>query len=1168
MRTLGFRATAFVNILVWSIAIWMLCLPLSSQTSTATLQGVVRDPSGAVVPEVQVSVKNIDTGLSVDTKTNVDGRYTIPFLQPGNYQLAAEKAGFSRIVQPNIRLSVQQNVTLDLQLQIGQLATTLEVPATAPLLDTNTQTVQTSVDSKSVTDLPLNSRLVQTLALTVPGVYSAGGYAAQAPDVYTPSLGGGRGMTSELLVDGVPQSAADPTGGAREIAGEPPSVDAVQEFTVQINTLSAEYGRSGGGVISLATRPGTNQLHGTAREFLRNSAMDANDFFSDRAGVPKTTYQRHQYGFSVGGPIRIPHVYNGHDRTFFFVDLEALAQGTAQSETTTVPIDQWQTGDFSGLKTPTGQPITLYDPLTTHPNGSGGYTRDPFPNNIIPANRINPVAAAILQYYPEPNTSSTSPFTPLNNFFKAAKDTFHSKNLTVRVDQNLTSKWHSFWRVNGAWDDEIFPRFLGNIADPTYSSFRHRYNLVWDNTILLNSTTALDVRGAFSRFWIQVPPVSRGFDPTLLGFPAYLRDTVNLYGEATHFPLIYVAGMTGLGSDAGGSADSTDLFEGSISKTISKHNLKIGWDYRKLYMNHYQPWNGSPNGFFFFDSGWTQRDPFAGSATEGFPFASFLLGGVSFGQVGQTPHDALASSYWAGYLQDDFHVTNKLTFNLGIRYDVDLPRTERYNRMSYYDLSAPSPIAGQVPGFPNLVGAMKFVNPHHRRQTPTDWNDVGPRFGFAYGVTPNTVIRGGYGIMYDASPMQVASHNAGFEGYRLGDTMVTTTDGLTPSNYLDNPFPNGFIAPSGGNPATDLGLSINDSWIPAWKTPYVQQWNLNVQRQLPGNIVLEGAYIGNKGTDLIDGDGAEFNQLDPKYLSLGNSLYNSVPNPFYGVITDPTSPLSLPTVQNRQLLRPYPQLTGLELFWRPIGSSIYHAFTLRAEKRFSHGLGFLVAFTGSKLIGDCEDTGYFSNFGGNSVQNVYDLRAERAVSNQDVPRRLVISAVYQLPIGRGHWLLGNSNKVVNGIVGGWQVNTITTVQKGTPILLSQITNDTGLFNSVQRPNYNGGPVHYSSGSDSVRVQHWFDASAFSIAPPFTFGDAPRNISVIRQPGISTADISVFKNFQVLERLSAQFRFEAFNALNKPQFGPANALIGSGIEGQITSVAAPPRQVQLGLKLIF
>jgi hypothetical protein len=1172
------RANAIARLLLWLFAaMCILCLDSQAQTSTATLQGVVRDPSRAVIPDAQITVRNVKTGISVDTKTNTEGRFVVPFLQPGDYEVAVEKPGFSRVIHTDIKLSVQQNLALDLQLTVGQVAATVEVSAAPPALEASTQTVQTSVDSKSVTDLPLNTRLVQALALTTPGVQSAGGAAGTQPDKYTPAIGGGRGMTSELLVDGAPLSVADPTGGARSFGGEPPSVDAVQEFTVQVNTLSAEYGRSGGGLISLATKQGTNDLHGTVREFFRNSKMDANDFFSNRAKVPKPGYQRHQYGFSAGGPVYIPNVYNGRNRTFFFVDLERLAQGTAATFTSTMPLDKWRTGDFSGLQTPGGQPITIYDPLTTHPNGSGGFTRDPFPNNIIPANRIDPVAANIMQFFPEPNTASVNPFTPVNNFFKSGKNTLDLSNLTLRFDHNFTDAWRAYWRFNRGVQSSGFPNFYGNIAGPTFKTFAsHQYNFVWDNIVSLSPRTILNFRYDFSRYEIQVIPLSAGFDPTTLGFPAYLGNQSKLYGEWTHFPGTYVFanGFTSAGGGGGGkSYPYTHVLEASITKIVSKHTIKAGWDYRKFFLNHYQAYWGGPSGSFIFWPDWTQSNPFAGSPTEGFGWASFLLGIPSnifqpyFSALWNTPAQAMASSYWAGYVQDDFHVTPKLTLNLGLRYEVNTPRTERYNRMSYYDLNAPSPIAGLVPGFPNLVGAMRFVDSHHRQQTPTIWDNVGPRFGFAYSVNPKTVVRGGYGIMYDASPMQVANHNAGFEGFRLSNPMNISFNGLTPANYLSNPFPNGFKTPS-RSPATDLGFTVDESWFPAWFNPNIQQWNLNVQRQLPGNVVVEAGYIGNKGTHIIDGDTTPFNQVDPKYLSLGSHLYDSVPNPFYGVITDPQSPLSQPMVQRRQLLRPYPQLTGLNLMWRPTGSSIYHAFTLRAEKRFSRGLGFLVAFTGGKLISDSEDSGFFSTGGGNAVQNTYDRRAERAVSNEDVPRRLVISAVYELPVGHGHRFLGNSNNVLNGILGGWQVNTITTLQKGQPIPLSQITNDTGLFNATQRPNYSGGPVRYTKGSESARIQHWFDASSFLIAPPFTFGNAPRNLTQVREPGIANADVSLFKNFHVAERLTAQFRLEAFNALNKTQFGRVNGVIGSGIEGQITDVAIPPRQLQLGLKLIF
>lgn len=1145
---------------------------LRAQTSTATVDGLVQDASTAAVPDAKATVKNVDTGVLRTASTNHEGRFTIPFLLPGLYEVTVEKQGFKRYSQVNIKLDVQQTLSLQVALEVGTVASSIDVTSTAAPLTTTDATVATSVQTRAVTDLPLNSRLTLSLVALVPGVFTGVSSAsgdASAASVYTPMVGGGQQATTEVFVDGAPQSAIDPTGGARVIGGLPPSPDAVQEFSVQSNWMPAEYGRSGGGVINVATKQGTNSLHGSAREFYRNSKMDANDFFSNKYGVPLQSFIRNQYGFSVGGPVLLPKVYDGRNRTFFFVDLDNLGLHYPESSTQTMPLDQWRTGNFAGLQDYAGQAMTIYDPLTTTSNGQGGYTRTPFSGNVIPANRLSPIALNITKYWPEPDQASQNAYTPYNNWYKTGKFVENDSNLTVRLDHNFTNDWRSYWRVNRATDKPTPALLLGTGADDVWATDRARYNAVWDNILMLNPTTIVDLRFGFTRWNQSETNLTNGFNSNTLGFPDYLHAQTG--GEAAYFPGIGVSGVAGIGGGGGilwrsNTYDST----GSLTKIMAKHMIKMGMDYRKYFLNFYQSYYGGPNGSFNFDDGWTRQDPYTYSPTNGFGFASFMLGAASGGDLWNTPQQALASGYFAWYIEDTYRITNKLTLNIGLRYDFDDPRTERYNRMSYFNLNLPSPLAGQVPQYPNLVGAMQFMSADHRQQTPTVYDQFGPRFGFAYQVNAKTVVRGGYAMMYDASPQQAANHNAGFEGFRLENDMVTTANGLTPLNYLDNPFPNGFKTVS-RSPLVDTGFGVGESWIPAYQSPNIQQYNLTVQRQLPSNLVVEVGYVGTQGHHLTDGDNSNYNQLDPKYMALGNQLYQQVPNPFYGVITNPQSPLSLPTVSYAQTLAPYPQLTGLNLLWRPYGNSNWNALEVRAEKRLSNGLNFLAAFTWSKLITDSEPMGYFSSGGySTSTQNTYNRASQRAVSVDDVPEKLVLSADYELPIGHGRKLLSGSNRAVDAFIGGWQLNGIWTLQAGQPIPIFQPVNQTGIGSSMQRPNNNGQSATYTSGSENDKITQWFDTSVFSISAPFTFGDAPRTITSVREPGIANVDASLFKNFGILKenRLRAQLRLEAFNALNKTQFGRVNSTIGVAGAGSITSVAVNPRQVQIALKLIF
>jgi hypothetical protein len=1139
-----------------------------AQTSTATLQGTVTDDSGAAVPGGKILITNVNTGTTREMASQSDGTYVVPFLLPGDYSLNVEKQGFRRFSQDRIRLNVGQTAVVDVRLVIGDIATTVEVSASAAPLQTADSTVQTSISNKSITDLPLNGRLVLNLVATVPGVYTGVSSASGQNDNYTPMIGGARMMTSEAFVDGAPLSVADPTGGARVMGGLPPSPDAVEEFTVQVNGLPAEYGRSGGGVLNIATRAGTNDLHGTARYFHRNSVFDANNFFANRNSVPLASFKRHQYGFSVGGPVHIPGVYSGRNRTFFFVDDEFTSERSPRDVTTTLPIDPWKQGDFSGLLNFRGAPITIFDPDTTRQTASGVWTREPFPGNRIPVSRINPISAKLIPYWPSPNRPSSNQFIPQNNWFNSGTQVVNTSNLTVRADHNFTGSWRTYVRYNRSrYTIDPLQLVGGGPADSSSDNIRPRQNAVWDNTFILNPSTTMNVRLNGTRWQYSLYPTTMGFDSNSLGFPSYLRQ--ESLANWPHFPGIGVSGVAGRGGGGGLDWFSNSVnLAGSVTKIRGRHTIKTGMEYRKFFLNFYQP--GNPNGNFSFSDLWTRGNPLSFSDTQGFGFATFLLGTPTGGSQNTVPKVALASSYWAGFIQDDIRVTSKLTLNLGLRWDMDTVRTERYNRMSYYDLSAPSPIASQVSAFPNLVGVMRYVDENNRRQTPSITDQIAPRFGFAYQVNTKTVVRGGYAIMYDASPMQVANHNAGFEGFRLSNSMITTLDGgLTPAGTLSDPFPFGFLSP-GRDPSFGLGFDIGDSWIPSWRSPMVQQWNLNIQRELPGQMVVEVAYIANAGHQLQNGDTTPYNQLTTNYLSLGPQLRQQVPNPFYGVITDQRSILSRPTVEYGQLLRPHPQLTGLNLQWRPGGNSIYHAATIRAERRFSNGFAFMLAYTGGKLISDSEASGFFTSGGQSAAQDTFNRRAERAVSVEDIAHRVVVSGDYQLPFGRGKSLLSRSNTIVQALIGNWQLNGIYTLQSGQPINILQPTNQMGIYNARQRPSNNGQPASYTSGNTNDRITQWFDPSNFSITPAFQLGTAPRTLTNVRHPGRNNVDASIFKTFPILRdgRLNAQFRVEAFNAFNKAQFNRANATIGIAATGNITSVAVNPRQLQLGLKLIF
>jgi Carboxypeptidase regulatory-like domain/TonB dependent receptor len=1136
-----------------------------TQTSTGTLQGLVTDSSGAAIPDAKVNVANESTGVSHDLTTSAEGRYILPLLLPGEYRVTVEKAGFKRFVRSGIRLNVQQNRSIDVELTVGEVATTVDVVGAPPPVETNSSTLATVIESKRISELPLNGRNPFALATLTPGVIPGGGS--------TPWISGGRNATSEITIDGTSIILPENNVSINTLAYTP-SVDAVEEFSVQTNTLAAEYGRSGGGVINVATKQGGNTLHGSGFEFLRNNKLDANNFFSNRAGVPLRTFQRNQFGGTIGGPIFIPKGYDGRNRTFFFVDYQGTRQRQASLFTGTVPLEEWKRGDFSNLRTASGAPITIYDPLTTKPDGQGGFIRDPFQGNRIPENRIDPVARKLMSFFPAPNTTPTNAFTQVNNFLIQGSQANDDDRFDVRLDHVFSPAWRMFGRLSLARSEGVPVNFFGNEGTPSGdgpSETRNRSTSL-DTTYTVNPSTIVNLRYGFGRFFNFRLPFSTGFDPTTLGFPGYIKtqaETQNL-----EFPRFDINGLSSLGQATFTTlrfVPNSHVASGSMTKVLSRHTIKAGMEYRKLLLNFLQL--GQPAGQYSFNQQWTQRNPVQASGTEGFGLASLLIGVPSSGSVSHDPTPASASTYWGLYFQDDFRVTNNLTLNLGLRYDVDVPRTERYNRYSFFDIDATSPIAGRVAAFPNLRGAMQFVDADNRRQTPTDKNNWGPRFGFAYKIGNKMVARGAYGIMYSGSALQAAGHtgSAGMEGYRSSTSFITSLDGRTPINFLSNPYPDGFNLPlgSGTGASTNLGLGIGESFFVDYVNPVIQQWNFNLQRELPGNLVVEGGYTASKGNHLIDGEGSmTYNQLPSSFFSLGNSLNDLVANPFFGVITNPNSVLSRSTVTRGQLLRTFPQYTSVNGFRKPQANSIYHAFTLRVERRFSQGLGLLVAYTGGKLIDDASQTVTFLGPAGNK-QDFYNRRGERSISTQDVSSRLVTSVVYDLPFGRERRFLSGSNSVVNAVLGGWQINGIVTFQTGTPVILTQTQNNTGLGTAGQRPNNNGTSAEITSGSKGDRVNRWFDTSVFSFASAFAFGNVGRTLPDVRNPGQRNFDLSLFKNFRLSEgKVNLQVRAEAFNTMNTAQFAAPTAQVGNSSNGVISSTAVNPRQVQLALKISF
>ncbi|MGI8784637.1 MAG: TonB-dependent receptor domain-containing protein [Acidobacteriota bacterium] len=1117
---------------------------VTAQSSTATVTGTVKDASGAVIPGVEVVIIHVETNRRAEAVTNDQGIFNSVPLAVGEYRLEAEIPGFKRAVRTGITLQVQQAAVVDFVLEIGEVAEQVLVKADASVLEPTTSSVGKVVDNRRIVDLPLNTRNVYTLIFLTPGV--TGSIGNNYGDMRY-SVNGARQRMHDTLVDGV--SASHPTvngGGGISVF---PSVDAIEEFKVMGANFPAEFGRSQGSVLNVVFKSGGNQLHGSAYGFLRNSAMDANNFFNNSRNIPLGSFKRSQFGGTILGPIV-------KDRTFFLGSYEGLRERGFRTTTFTVPTLLERQGDFSKTLASNGQLIRIFDPFTTRANPSGsGFIRDQFTGNVIMANRFDPVALQVLKFYPAPNTPG-NPVTNQNNYTNSGSSSINLGQFDVRIDHNISADKKFFTRYSRRLIEDVppvlFPEGLAN-AEGRVNQEDHVHSGMADYTQTLSPNTVLSGRLGFSRTLFIFNNQGLGFKPSSLGLPAAIDQAV----DRQMFPRFNASNYVSLGgNDHRYNAFMNYTASASISKVLGSHTWKMGFEGRMIRVN---VWEARDAGAFSFSAGMTQGpNPTQASSTAGNSIASLLLGTGSSGNLIQAWKNVASQSfYYAGYLQDDWRVTRRLTLNLGLRYDVEMPRTERYNRMNYFDPYAPSPLASTVPGFSNLKGGVVFVGvgDQDRTQFITDKNNFAPRVGLAYQLDTRTVIRAGYGHIYGLSP-QAAQGTIGPFGFRVENPWVTSLDNITPFNRLSNPYPQGFQPPPGASRGLLTGVGGRlEGVLRDTVTPWSQQWNLTVQRELPSQILMEVAYVGTRGLQLSrNGEGGlTLNQLDPKHMALGSQLNQLVDNPFFGIVN--SGVLINQRISRAQLLRPYPQFTDIIPLFSSGSSSIYHALQATFSKRLSAGLQFDGSYTWAKSLDD-----------GESHQDSYNVRASRSLSDIDLSHRLVMSYIYELPFGQGRRFGGNGSELVEALLGGWQINGITTFQSGTPLAISA-TNSAGIFSQAIRANNNGTsgrlttPVH-------TRLNAYFDKSVFSQPLNFTFGNMSTRLSDIRNDGVRNFDLSLFKEFAATERMKVQFRAEALNAFNTPRFGSPNTSVTSSSFGVITSQANSPRQIQLGLKLLW
>ena len=1178
------------------------------QGASARLTGQVVDPTGAAIPSVAIKIEETATGAARTTASNELGYYTVDGVSRGSYKFTASAAGFADTVILPIILQVGQVASVNVTMKPGDVMQEVTVSATEVALETQTSSLGGVVTERVTRQLPLMLRDPTQLVNLVPGVTAdhrkekgtfggpLGGLSFQTRLAFTVS--GGFRSQAAALVDGIDVTITHATFNTMPIV---PTPDFTQEFKLQTNNLSAQFGR-GAGVLNIVTRSGTNKFHGSVFEFLQNDNLNANDFFLNSRGQPKTESRRNQYGFAVGGPIR-------KDRTWFFADWEQFRQGAFLPIFTRVPSEAERRGDFSNLFNVAGRPIGIYNPFDTFTGVDGRVERRAFPNNQIPASLMNGYAVKLLDWWGRPNSPGlrgpNGEPTQVGNFALGATQALFFKKFDVKVDHNIGTS-HRFM---GRYSQSNFyvqqVNVFNNAALSSDLSSRENTqpgkNAVLSWTWVVSPRLVITQAGNYSRFTDDARNPSLGFDTAPLGGPfadGRIAEYARQNKGGTTFPYNNVAGYASLGT-----SPTTSFFEPhnnyayqlGIVKTAGRHVVSTGLKFTVMQVAS----NFSTGGVGRYDwtSNFTQGpDPLRPSPNTGVGLADMLLGTFSTATF-DTGYSAITSNKRIeAYIQDDIRVTPKLTLNLGLRYELERPFKERYNQVSLFDLHVPAPVGEKVG--PNTGG--KTLNQYFTELTGkplrgglifpssplsngrgiqlTNWRDFSPRVGFAYQISSKLVMRGGFGKLFMISPLTptVETPNG-----TLTTLTVTpgTIDGIRPFTTIDRPYPDGFspiIRDTQGLNSL-LGRDVVRIGPRGGKTPYQWQWNFGFQYQLPGDSLISLTYAGSRGRRLqcaffnVCGD-----QLTGEDLQrAGGRVLESVPNPFFGVITDPTSALSRPTVQRGRLFKQFPQFSDVAFglpTWQggekyPLQNT-WDSLQVQVQKQLSHGLSLVVAYTMSKNITNTDsfEAGFLGPFAG--YQDRFTLAGERSLSAEDVPQRLAVGYIYDLPIGKGKPIGAGLPAAVNGVLGGWQVSGVTTFASGFPLRPTVTPNNTGSFGGGARPNIRAGYCLDSSRPRGERIDNYANADAFSFPATLTFGNAPRLLPDCRADGIKNTDLSMIKFIPVGEALKLEFRAEFFNIFNRTQFAAPNMAFGSASFGRVTTTYNSSRIIQLALKISF
>ncbi len=1140
-------------------------------TTTATLSGAVVDPSGALVPAATVTLTSSEKGISRQFVTSVDGRYSFIQLPPSTYILTIKAKGFEAYKQSGIVLNPAQTSTQDVSLVVGSENQSITVTADATQLNTDNSNVATDLGASTIEELPLNTRNVyglvslnSSVSNTSEGQMLLGGGTNTTDDadqdISFMNFAGGFFGTTGFMLDGSWDTDTE-WGGVIFV----PSVDAVQEFKVQNNSFTAQYGWSTGNVVNVVTKSGTNAFHGDAWDFYQNQDLNAVPYFSNS----NQSLSRQEIGVAAGGPLYIPKIYQQREKTFIFGLFEHLSISTPTVDTYTVPDSNFLGGNFSELlgtsavgNDALGRPIyvgQIYDPRSGHqiyagqpdtqtasnPYGTGltatsnGNIRNPIQGNILSnlaGYTPDAVGAKLLSHYPAAKGSGLT-----NNLVVSGTAPAHSNEYDIRVDHNINSTSNAYFhysykeefKTGAAADWGNDPAGPGNARPNNRWGMWAGYTKIFSPTLTMNLTSGVQM-------WHETSDnQSFGFDPTTLGLPSYLKSNEPL------FPGVNVGGESSLGPGANDQQAVTNHGPiGTVSadfvKLVGKHTLNFGWTGVEQIFGQHPYFQDELQFSGTYTSG---PNPLSGSGVaSGNGVAEMLLGVIDPNTSAGYADSPLESNHLFGeYIQDDWRATKALTLNLGLRYEIQTPYTYRHNAGSIFNPNALNPISYAVNQ--PIMGALQFLGPGNRYVYNPNWTNIAPRLGFSYQPTQRTVVHGGYGIFY---PQSVTSSGAadqdGFSTATYADTSLD--GGITPNPNIStsNPWGGNYaqITGNANGEYQQLGNGVGGVFR-SRPSPYVEQWVLGVQYAITPNDQLDINYIGNRGVRMIGSYNSH--QLDPQFLSLGSNFLGAAAasNPFAaplkaleagGKIAASSCNLDNAAATNAQLMEPFPEYCGVGQTDAPVGQSLYNALQVTYNHRVSKGLTALVSYTYSKFLDNVEGNNGWSYNGptnwGETPENNYNLAADKSVDAGDIPQALVASYTYQLPVGRGKQFGSGMGRAADAVLGGWEISGIATFKQGIPI---------GVFGNDQ-PTYGGNPRPILTANPKLShptPHEWFNTGAFAFAPYGSFGNVPRFFSDVRGPHYQDWDTALEKNWKFADRMRAQFRFETFNSFNHPSF---------------------------------